>query len=137
MHGSSTAGAVGKMIDHLSVIAKRVEATKGRFDLLGMVLRDEAERWDIVAAADWFGRDKQEAINFLSKQLQLEFTQDELMMISRVVPLQDGDRFLINVLQSLSGTEEIERIRGNFFGVEISDGYIVTSVKRTRSSKRL
>lgn len=127
--GAVVASTIAMMVEKLQHLEKEVSDEKGSFDLFGVFLReDSAGRWDVVAAARWFGDDKREALEFLSARLKRSLGSDGMVLISRIVPLASHDRFLEAVREAVSvqhGLREISDVE--FAGVHVARGYVITS----------
>jgi hypothetical protein len=113
-------------------IERITSAEKGVYDLFALFLReDSSNKWDIVVAANWIGKNKEDALNYLGKKIQMTFTPAELLLISRIVIIEESNPELPALQQAISiehGSAEVKD--SNFFGLQIKHAYLITSIKR-------
>jgi hypothetical protein len=73
----------------------KISADKGPFTLFAIVQREGTMTdWDILLSAFWFGQDPKEILDFAVTNLLRAFAQNELLALSRVIPLQMEDPIL-------------------------------------------
>lgn len=74
---------------------KEVSSQKGSFRLFGLFLREDSEnKWDLVVSASWIDEDKENALQYLTNQLQQRLGKEELLRISRTVIIDKDNPFL-------------------------------------------
>lgn len=134
---SAPSGALGQIIVKLQKLERQLSGERGRFDLFGLFLREgAADRWDVVAAAPWFGEDKRHALELLAARLKGSVGASGMMMISRIVPLAHHDRFLQAVRELVNvehGLREISDV--DLAGVQIERGYVITCQTAREASR--
>jgi len=92
-----------KLVDKLRLVAQKAAANKGAFSFFAILLREDApDRWDLVAAAPWIDKDTMGSLQYLARCLQEHLDRDELLRISRIVPLETGNPFLNDMYRSVS-----------------------------------
>ncbi len=113
-------------------IERITSAEKGVYDLFALFLReDSSNKWDILVAANWIGKNKEDALNYLGKNIQMTLTSVELLLISRIVIIEESNPELPALQQAISiehGSAEVKD--SNFFGLQIKHAYLITSIKR-------
>jgi len=87
----------------LTGMAKKIEASKGRLELLGLFLRDDSpDLWDIVIAAPWLKADERVSFEYVANELREALADEELAGLSRIVILEHGGAVLQSFLESFS-----------------------------------
>lgn len=119
-------------VDKYIEIEKELAQEHGSFGLFALFLReDSAGRWDVLVASDWLEENKQKSMSLIAKKLKEKLNTEELIGISRIVPIENNNPAL-DAFQGKTNVEHgIEEIRdSNLFGLQIKHAYIITS-KRT------
>lgn len=122
--------------EKLRAVEKKLCESKGPFELFALFLREDApNKWDLLISSDWARNDKKAAINEIIKEIQSVLSQEELLMLSRLIILEKDDA----ALKALHGSMHVEHglaeiSDSNFFGLAIKHAYLITS-KRENSSK--
>ncbi|NQU78111.1 hypothetical protein HQ544_05435 [Candidatus Falkowbacteria bacterium] len=117
-------------------IEKDISKKKGDFELFAVFLReDAADKWDIVASADWLKKDNLKDLKYLANVIKKKLGGDN-KRLSRVVVI-DRDNPALKALHSAIKTEHkgAEFFNSNFFGLLIKHGFIITSKKRNGVKK--
>jgi len=120
------------LIQKMMSIEQRVSFEKGEFSLFALFLREDAEdKWDIVVSASWLEKNKKKGIEYLAKQLKESLEQEELLSISRIVLIEEGNLALDTIHRVIMTEHSSVEIKdSNFFGLQIKHAYIITSKKR-------
>lgn len=110
---------------------KALSESKGHFDLFGLFLRKDApDKWDLLISADWAREDKKAAIKCILEEIRKVLSDQELLMLSRLVVLDQDDM----ALKALRGATHVEHglaeiSNYNFLGLEIKHAYLITSMR--------
>jgi len=114
-------------IEKFRRVMKDVSAERGEFVLFGLFLREEApDKWDLVISAPWLEADKLKALReFVEKATAIVGSQ-ELLTLSRIVPLNPDDPNLDALLQAVQvDNGPVELWHPDFFGLDIKHAYIL------------
>ncbi len=121
-----------EIVNKLITIEKETAAERGDYDLFALFLReDSSNKWDVLVAASWIDNNKEDALKYLAKKIQSLFTQSELLLISRIVLIEDSNPELPALQQTISiehGSAEVKD--SNFFGIQIKHAFLITSRRR-------
>ena len=115
--------------EKLRAVEKKLSESKGRFDLFALFLREDApNKCDLLISADWARHDKKKDLNEIIKEIQSVLTQQERLMLSRIIILGKDDA----ALNALHGAIHVEHglaeiSDSNFFGLTIKHAYLITS----------
>lgn len=117
------------LIDKLRLLETEISQTKGEFSLFALLLREEAQdKWDLVASASWFWSDKKKTLDYLAKELRSRLTSDELIMLSRIVLIDEFDPMLQALHRAFRVQHTPTEVQDcNLFGLQIKHAYIITS----------
>jgi len=129
-----------ELLDKLLTLEKKLSAEKGDFILFALFLREDAEdKWDLVVSASWLDAKKKESFEYLAGQLKASFNIQELLIISRIVILDEENPGLDAIARALHAEHSMVQVRdSNFFGLQIKHAYIITSkvpmpIKKTKA----
>lgn len=114
-----------KLID----IEKELSESKGPFELFALFLREDAsEKWDLVVSSDWARENKKEAIDTIVGKIRSIFTDEEMLMLSRLIVLEKDDAALKAIHSAMHVEHCLTEVSdSNFFGLEIKHAYLITS----------
>ena len=114
-----------KLID----IEKELSESKGPFELFALFLREDAsEKWDLVVSSDWARENKKEAIDTIVGKIRSIFTDEEMLMLSRLIVLEKDDAALKAIHSAMHVEHGLTEVSdSNFFGLEIKHAYLITS----------
>ncbi|WP_353569874.1 hypothetical protein [Candidatus Albibeggiatoa sp. nov. BB20] len=109
--------------------AQQVSDLKGSFDLFGLFLREEApNRWDLLISADWAKEDEAAAINLLIEYLRKELSDKEILLLSKIVVLDEYDSILNTTNQMTIMKDNIVTLSDTVFsGIPIKKAYILAA----------
>ncbi len=121
-----------EIVNKLMTIEKETSIERGKYDLFALFLREDSfNKWDILVAASWIDNNKEDALKYLAKKIQNSFNQSELLLISRIVLIENSNPSLPALQQAISiehGSAEIKD--SNFFGMPIKHAFLITSRRR-------
>lgn len=118
-------------LEKLASLMNEITSEKGELALFGLFLREDAQdKWDLVVAGPWLEKDKRGALNYISKKVAAHLTSPELMSLSRIVILEEGNPALEAVLRIVQLEEgRVEVQDSNFSGLQIKHAYIMRAKK--------
>ena len=118
-----------ELVDKLVAVEQGISDEKGGFALFGLFLRQEAvDRWDLVVSAPWFGAHDKKALDYIAKELKSRLLPEELISLSRIVLLDQGNPGLEAIHLAFSVEHgRVELKNTNLFGMPIEHAYIITS----------
>lgn len=127
-----------EMLEKILNLERKISGERGNFTLFALFLREDSEnKWDLVVSAVWLDPSTKESFTFIAKQVQSILNLQELLSISRIVLLEEGNPIL-EAVNSAFGTEHslIDIVNCNFNGLRIKHAYIITSKKQFPPAKR-
>ena len=126
---------VGAIETKMSLVAEKLQqieveisANKGGFNLFALIERDDSfGKWDVVVSARWIGNQEKALINTIASKISETLTENEQIMLSRIVVLPTSDTFVQNL--NLIGVEHgmVNLSNNTFNGVFIKEAYLITS----------
>jgi len=121
-----------ELLDKLILLESKLSKDKGKFNLFALFLREEAEdKWDIVVSAYWLESNNKKSFDYLSSELKSSLTNQELLLISRIVVLDEGNPGLEAINRAFHVEHGLADVRdSNFFGLQIKQAYIITSTRK-------
>ena len=121
-----------EIAEKLKSMEVSISEKKGPFDLFALFLREDApDRWDLVVAANWIEKNKQEALKFISREVSATLTPNELIKLSRITIIDESNPALEALTKSMGVEHGLAEIRDdNYFGLQIKHGYLITSKRR-------
>jgi len=110
-------------------VEKALSESKGQFELFALFLREDApNKWDLLISADWARADKKAAINCIVEEIRKVLSDQELLMLSRLIILDKDDMALKALYGAMHVEHELAEISdSNFFGLAIKHAYLITS----------
>lgn len=121
-----------ELINKLTAIEKETSAEKGEYDLFALFLREDSpNKWDILVSAIWIDNNKEDALKYLAQKIQNSFTQSELLLISRIVMIEETNPALPALQQAVNIEHGSAEIKDSiFFGLQIRHAFLITSRRR-------
>lgn len=117
------------LVEKLRTIEQRLSQEKGEFLLFALFLREDSpDVWDLLVSAPWIEKDKPQALRTIVQNVRREFTDQEMVLLSRVVLIEESNPALGAVQSAIHivhGSIEVQN--SNFFGLQIVHAYIITS----------
>jgi hypothetical protein len=112
-------------------IIEELSKSKGPFQLFALFLREDAPgKWDILVSSDWARADKSAAINLIVDKIRSVFSDQEMLMLSRLIVLDKNDVALHALHSSILVEHGLSEISdSNFLGLPIKHAYLITSKK--------
>ena len=122
--------------EKLQKVEKSLSESKGPFELFALFLREDSpNKWDLLISADWARANKKAALNAIIEEIRKVLTDQELLMLSRIIILDKDDAALKAIHQAMRvehGLAEI--LDSNFFGLTIKHAYLITSQKENSNN---
>lgn len=121
-----------EIVEKLKGYEETMAEEKGPFDLFGLFLREDAPgKWDLLIAADWVERNKEDSFNYIVGVVQKGLSKEELMKLSRIVMIDEKNPALEAVQRVMHVEHGITEIKDSvFFGLPIKHAYLITSRRR-------
>lgn len=115
--------------EKLLKVEKSLSESKGQFELFALFLREDSpNKWDLLISADWARDDKKASINIIIQEIRKVLTDQDMLMLSRIIILDKDDEALKAIHQARRVEHGLAEItEGNFFGVAIKHAYLITS----------
>jgi hypothetical protein len=109
-------------------IEVEISAKKGDFNLFALIERDDSlGKWDVIASAKWINNQEKALINTIASKVSKTLTQEEQLMLSRIVILPPTDPFVRN-LNMINVEHGVIKLSNNTFnGILIKEAYLITS----------
>ena len=110
-------------------IVNQIEKERGQLTMCAVVLRDESpDRWDVVVAAPWLNPSKRESYEYLAKTFSQFLTREEMLSISRIVPVSSNDplvkEFTLHAPNLGPGSWASGGPLGKFMGMNVVEAYL-------------
>ena len=118
------------IIDKFVALYREAAAEKGNFVLFAVIEReDNPGRWVVVAAASWFGEDKNPPLDYLIGKIEARLSPKERRTLSAVVLLDPSDAFVVAVNRSFPVTDgQLREATNTTLGdVPVNEGYLLVS----------
>jgi hypothetical protein len=114
--------------EKLRKVMREVAAEKGDFNLFGLFLREESDKWDLVVSSPWLEQGKMKALGELAEKVGSELGQEQILSLSRIVTLASDDPSFEAITKAISVDNGNVEIRNSeFFGLPIKHAYIFQS----------
>lgn len=102
--------------------------TNKSFKFFALLLREDVQKWDLVVSATWLDTNQLEGLKFLVAQIRQALTEDEFLMLSRIVPHPTTSEIPAAFARAINAEHGLIEIKdSNFFGFNIKEAYIITS----------
>jgi hypothetical protein len=109
-------------------VEAEISAEVGGVVLFGLFKPAETPRWDVLVSADWAGAEDASAIYYVAGKLQKRLEPQQLIQLSKVVPLPPSEEFVQSVLKEAhvdhGGVEFYHRVFNRLLFDEV---YIITA----------
>ncbi|HEV7509866.1 MAG TPA: hypothetical protein VGS07_33645 [Thermoanaerobaculia bacterium] len=93
-----------------------------------MVLREGSPNlWDVVVSATWADKNLNEALRFVSSVIVSTLDPNELLLVSRVIILEDGNPVLTALLDAAASSFAGELRDRDLGGIEARQAFILHS----------
>lgn len=105
---------ISQLVADLRRVVQDMQNDRGQLHLVGLFQREEAlpDKWDLVVAATWATRSLL-TLDYVFSKLRERLTNEELLSLSRIVPLQLNEPFVQSVdreLQRSGGSTEFHNL---------------------------
>ncbi len=123
--------------EKLKDVEKNLSESQGQFELFALFLREDSPgKWDLLISAEWARADKKAAINLVIDEIRKVLTDQEIMMLSRIIVLDKDDNALETIRKMMKVEHGLAEIRDfNFLGLDIKHAYLITSQKNACRSE--
>ena len=113
----------------IGILEQEISGEKGEFSLFGLFLRtDTQDRWDLLVSAPWLEKDKKKGLDYLAGRVHSQLDPEELLSISRIVILEQGNPVLEAINKAISVRHGKVEVRDSTFsGIQIAQACISTS----------
>ena len=124
-----------EQIEKLQNIEKSLSKSKGKFELFALFLREDSpDKWDLLISADWARANKKNSIQDIIEEIRKELSEQEMLMLSRIIILDKNDAALKALHQAVRVEHGLAEISdSNFFGLKIKHAYLITSQKEVHN----
>ncbi|MEZ4732198.1 MAG: hypothetical protein R3E79_34200 [Caldilineaceae bacterium] len=118
-----------EFVDKFIELERKITEQKGSFTLFALFLRENAlNKWDLLVAAPWIEADRKAALAYLSKQLQLSMTTEEMLQISRIVIIDETNPTLDIIHRTMQVKHNtLEITDSDLFGLQIKRAFIISA----------
>jgi hypothetical protein len=117
------------IVEKLVGAEREMAEDKGPFVLFAFFLREDApDLWDLIVSAPWVSEDKSSSLKYITGKVQGALSPEEMLKLSRIVIIEPHNPALEAIQRAIHiehGAAEI--INGNFFGLQIKHGFMITS----------
>lgn len=98
-------------VKKIGMIKNILSLKKGSFDFFALIELDELEKqWDILFSAEWLPENKSEASDILIDIMYDLLEEKDLLLISRIIPLDLDEPFISKVLEQSEGHKELSDV---------------------------
>ena len=121
-----------EIVEKLKQQENNMAQEKGPFDLFALFLREDSpDKWDLVVAAQWIEKNKQDALKYITEALHKSLTQSEILKLSRIAIIDKSNPALEVFQRAIHVEHGMSEIKdSNFFGLQIKHVYLITSQRR-------
>lgn len=119
------------LIKKLTEVEKDIAREKGGFTLFGLFHREGAlsDKWDLVAAAPWFGENTYEETKYIVSKMKPKLTTEEMIMVSRIVLLDPNEPFVKEMADRIKRKRGVAEVSNYLFnGMMIERGHVITAM---------
>jgi hypothetical protein len=116
------------LLEKFQKMEMRISRERGPFHLFALFLpEDAANLWDLVISAPWADDNESEARRFMVRQLQKDFTTQEILRLSRTVFIPTDFEGLEELYEEHPVEHGKAILRNREFGLLfVEKGYIIT-----------
>ncbi|MCD6136268.1 hypothetical protein J7J63_06135 [Candidatus Bipolaricaulota bacterium] len=124
-------------VQKLVKVERELSLEKGAFTLFALVLREDTpDFWDLLVAAPWIEVNKEDAIKYIATKVKKALTPQELMMLSRIVVIEQDNPFLEALHQAAQVEHGLMEVQHSiFFGLPIEHAYIIASQRTEKATQ--
>lgn len=116
-------------IAKLKTIEQCLSEKKGRFWIFALLQREDSPgKWDLLVAAEWLQEEDRKSLDHIITALEQEFTQDDLLQLSRIVVLNPDNPIVQDLTAAFSQEHRLNFIQNIAVnGMQFAQGVIITS----------
>jgi len=116
-------------VEKFQNVEKSLSESKGPFELFALFLREDSpNKWDLLISADWARADKKASINIIVEEIRKVLSDQELLMLSRIIILDKDDATLKAIQKAMHVEHGLAELSdNNFLGLAIKHAYLITS----------
>jgi len=124
-----------EQIEKLQKVEKNLSDSSGKFELFALFLREDSpDKWDLLISADWARVNKKDSIQVTIEEVRKELSNQELLMISRIIVLDKNDAALKAIHQAVQVEHGLAEISDSkFLGLSIKHAYLITSQREVNN----
>jgi len=124
-----------EQIEKLQKVEKNLSDSRGKFELFALFLREDSpDKWDLLISADWARVNKKDSIQVTIEEVRKELSNQELLMISRIIVLDKNDAALKAIHQAVQVEHGLAEISDSkFLGLSIKHAYLITSQREVNN----
>jgi hypothetical protein len=113
-------------VPHFTLVKDRLLQSRGDLRLFALVLREGSPgRWDVVVSAPWADKNLDEALRYVSSVMMTTLDSNELLLVSRVIILEDGNPVLTALLDASASSSAGGAERRDLGGIEARQAFIL------------
>ncbi len=117
-----------ELISKFRTIEREIAQEKGPFTLFALIQGQAAwDKWDVVVAAPWTRNNLKETIDYLVEKIRKVLHKEELLKISKIVPLDPSWDFVEEILDEWEEYGDVGLRNVEINGIEIKRAHILTS----------
>jgi hypothetical protein len=120
--------AVNRLFEKVKEVEAKISCEVGGVVLFGLFKPADTPYWDVLVSADWAGPERAPAIYYVAGKLQAMLEPEQLIQLSKVVPLLPSEEFVQSVLKDVrvdhGGVEFYHRVFNRLLFDEV---YIITA----------
>lgn len=115
-------------VPRFTMVKDRLLQSRGDLRLFALVLREGSPNlWDVVVSAPWADKNLNEALQFVSSVIVSTLDPKELLLVSRVIILEDGNPVLTALLDAAASSSSGELRDRDLGGIEARQAFILHS----------
>jgi len=115
-------------VPRFTIVKDRLLQSRGDLRLFALVLREGSPNvWDVVVSAPWADKNLDEALRYVSSVIVSTLDPNELLLVSRVIILEDGNPVLTALLDAAASSSSGELRDRDLGGIEARQAFILHS----------
>ncbi len=117
-----------ELISKFRTIEREIAQEKGPFTLFALIQGQGAwDKWDVVVAAPWTRNNLKESLDYLVEKIRKVLHKEELLKISKIVPLDPSWDFVEEILAEWEAYGDVGLRNIDINGIEIKRAHILAS----------
>ena len=119
-----------ELISKFRIIEGEITQDKGPFTLFALIQRQGAwDDWDVVVAAPWTRNNLKEILDYLVEKIRKVLHKEELLKISKIVPLDPSWDLVEEILAEWEEYGELGLRNIEINGIEIKRAHILAPTR--------